>query len=135
MALFVTAQKRTCYVRSANVGCWDFHIARIAARWVHGGGGWRLHNQRRDHCRGWDKFTAWRKKLRLGDVLEELRPGKKFVTYRVSGKIAGVAIHQKTAIFCMSFCFTSITYLATLDAINFVLGLQSSNFRPALQSA
>jgi hypothetical protein len=42
--------------------------------------------------------------------------------------------YQKTAIFYM-YCFTSITYLATLDVISFVLGLQS-NFRPAaLQSA
>jgi hypothetical protein len=42
-------------------------------------------------------------------------------------------VSPKTAIFYMYF-FTSITYLATLDVIGFVLGLQS-NFRPALQSA
>jgi hypothetical protein len=41
--------------------------------------------------------------------------------------------YQKAAIFYMSF-FTSITYLATLDVISSVLGLQS-NSRPALQSA
>jgi hypothetical protein len=52
-------------------------------------------NQRREHCRGWDKLTAWRKKLWLGDVLEELHPGKKFVTYRANGKIDGVTKKQK----------------------------------------
>jgi hypothetical protein len=42
-------------------------------------------------------------------------------------------VSPKAAIFYMFF-FTSITYLATLDVISSVLGLQS-NSRPALQSA
>jgi hypothetical protein len=46
----------------------------------------------------------------------------------------GYCRHRSAAIFYMPF-FTSITYLATLDVINFVLGLQSNNSRPALQSS
>jgi hypothetical protein len=57
-----------------------------------------------------------------------------FPTTFSSAVSVGNWFYQKTAITCMSF-FTSITYLATLDVINFVLGLQSNNFRPALQSA
>jgi hypothetical protein len=43
-------------------------------------------NQRREHRRGWGELTAWRKRLRLGDVFEELHPGKQFVTYRTNGR-------------------------------------------------
>jgi len=64
-------------------------------------------NQRREHRRGWDKLTAWRKRLRLGDVLEELHPGKKFVTYRANGKIDGVTKKQKRIATWIDHCFAS----------------------------
>jgi hypothetical protein len=62
-------------------------------------------------------------------------PSASISTTFPSAASVGNWFHQKTAISYMPF-FTFITYayLATLDVISFVLGLQS-NFRPALQSA
>jgi hypothetical protein len=57
-----------------------------------------------------------------------------FPTTFSSAASIGNWFYQKTAIIYMFF-FTFIAYMAALDVVNFVLGLQSNNFRPALQSA
>jgi hypothetical protein len=57
------------------------------------------------------------------------------ISTKLPSSVASVGnwFHQRRQ-FTACLFFTSITHLATLDVIGFVLGLQS-NFRPALQSA
>jgi hypothetical protein len=63
---------------------------RIAARWVHGGGGWRLQPKARA-LQGMGQTYSVAEEVAARVCARGAPPaGKKFVTYRANGKIDGV---------------------------------------------